>query len=422
MISARKFRHRVSRRLDQAPLHAGLNATITRTPYGQAVSLGGGGRWLHPWTTTPRWNPLSGQWLATVQPGFVNGRVPTVRTTVREAQAAAEQDFGINPLSGEPYFSAWIFRHPGAAAAPSAPLDIPLYFHPAIPMVWRAIGFDDVSGLGGPIPGFFRHRGVQLHPPLDENNIAGSILAQPKSGNRLLRACDIVLRQPRVALTSQIKIDPATGLLIGKSIVTQTLGVRGPNADDRLHLYPTALFFVPTTVDPLEGDYEEATWDDVLISTVYLLSPPDAPLYSTPDASWQPYVQHNLFWNLTYAQPRLRLLFGGEDPQLLVPFAGGAAQIIVNYLVASLNDAFHQAFNLLTGSSLSGSFWAATGGGTESAFPIPPAVPPEDLGGLDKSSRLQAQRNAAARALRAEKLDPDFPFYARDFPFGLLTS
>src|SRR5262245_17326399 len=76
---------------------------------GQAISLRGGRSWKHPWQTTPAWIPGEGKWVAGVRPGFVNGRPPIVRTTLLE-QKGNGRDFGINPLSGQRYFSSFVFN------------------------------------------------------------------------------------------------------------------------------------------------------------------------------------------------------------------------------------------------------------------------------------------------------------------------
>ena len=118
-----------------------------------------------------------------------------------------------------------------------------------------------------------------------------------------------------------------------------------------------------------DSDYTEPTWDELLISTVYLLSPPNTPLGSDPDATWQPFARHNLFWNLNWAQPefkpaRRRL----RARPFIPPLAAGAATLVINSQVASLNDATQNALNIILGSSLAGSFWTPTGGGSDATF------------------------------------------------------
>jgi hypothetical protein len=236
-----------------------------------------------------------------------------------------------------------------------------------------------------------------------------------------------VLHQPRPALTSQITLEP--GIATGISNVTQTLGLRSAAPGDRLKVYASsqyeALAAIRTGIDPLLGDYEEPTFDELLIATVYLLSPPNKPLRSAPDATWIPYVRHGLFWNLNYATPPFRIAgVGNAVGDLLAPvkfLGGGAAAIVISFLTASINDAYNQALNILTAHSMAGSFWTATGGGSSSEFPEVVAGD-DDAGstGLDKDGRLQAKRNAAAKALKSARLDPAFPYRAMPFPEAFL--
>ena len=340
--------------------------SLTETRFGQAIAARGGGKWRHPWQVTPAWLGAAGRWVAHVWPGFVNGRVPIVHAVSDEKQ-----------------------------------VEIPLYLDPAIGLTFRAVGAD--GNPREPVPKFFLERGVQEAVRIDLDAVLESgvlpDLGRPRP-LRLLRACDLVLHQPRVALTSQVTLEP--GPATGISNVTQTLTLRRPQPGDTLRIFAGRYDGIEEQpIDPLFGGvaglYEEKTWDELLIATVYLLSPPNTELGSEPDGTWQPFVRHGLFWNLNYQVPNLRL-FGG-DPSLpfIPPLAAGAAQPVINFLTASLNDATQQTINTIAAHSMAGIFWTPTGSGHLSEFPQPAAA-------------------------RASRLDPPFPFHGPGFDPELLAA
>lgn len=392
----------------------GHGASLSNVRYGQTISARATAKWLHPWCVRTAWNAVTKQWVATVKPGFVNGRCPVWRTSIKEQGL----DFGTNPLTGKPYFSDPIFATETAAA--SRPIDIPLYLEPGIPLNFRGVGFDGAAQF--PVPQFFRNRGVASAPESAsiDNILAGNTGGEaPPEGLRLLRACDLWVHQPRLALTSEITTGP--GPVTGISNVTQTIGLRSATAGDALRVLVGN--FSPATaaagIDPLAGVYEEPNFDEIRIATVYLLSPPNTPSHSEPDGTWQPFVAHNLFWNLQHVVPWFRAYGGDPSVPFLPPLAFGVAQLVVNYLVASVNDILRDALNLVTANSMAGTFYTATGGGHSAKMPTAPAT--AETGGLNKSARLQNQRLAAARAKLAARLEPEFPYQAEPFDTALLT-
>lgn len=392
----------------------------------QTISCAGAQKWKHPWQTTPRWNGKMQRWVASVKPGFVNEKVPGVRTTIQEQQKA-DFDFGINPLTGKPFFSDPIFNHPSTGSGPAATLDVPLYLDPALVLDFYPVGFDGPPQFA--VPEFFLHRGVAPAPkPLDPTSADEFDEAPqiPPKGLRLLRASDVILHQPRSKLTSQIEIEP--GLSTGLTHVHQTLGVGPQVAGDALRIV-TGVFTPPDAagIDPLHGDYEELPWDELPIATVFLLSPPNTPPHSEPDGSWTPFVRHALFWNLNYRAPSLRFLQVPDSPFIpplgFTPIlAAGAGAIVINYLTSALNDITQDLLNLVLGHSLAGTFWTPTGGGHNATFPPEKEIAHASPNGLDKAAVLDAKARKARAALRGEKLEPDFPYTARSFNTGLLAA
>lgn len=394
---------------------AGAHLALSRA--GQSLSAAGRGKWRHPWETRAAWVPEAQRWAAVVEAGFVNERAPSVRTTVIEQGALGPYDFGINPLTGRPFFSDHVFAPLGRAEKPSQTVvDIPLYLDPVVPLTFRALGYDGLPGF--PVPQFFLDRGAAEAPrvSVDEGGGITTEIADPPRNLRLLRACDVWVHQPRLALTSEITFP--SDFVFGTSLVTQTLGVRNAVAGDTLRVISGTFTQTPIAIDPTRNDYEEQAWDDVLIGTVFLLSPPNAVPGSAPDGTWQPFVRHSLFWNLCWVPGFFRPVTTSSGTPFIPPLAAGAAQLVINFLVASLNDLTSQALNILTAHSLAGTFYTATGGGSASAFPVPAAVPART--GLDKRARLAAAATAAARARRATRLDPPFPFTAVPFDPALL--
>lgn len=419
---------------------AGSNAAVTRGPGGFSVSLGQPKQWEHPWQTTLWWLGDLRQWVATVRPGFVNGAAPVVHTSAATALSLAKRGTFYNGLITARSGAADIARAAELARESTkdiptdgSTLDVKLTNNPPISLPFRALGFDSGGGLGTAVPSFFKKLGVNESPtPASDGftnaaRVVASLEKTPPKGNRLLRAADIVVHQPRMALTSTITLAP--GFVTGISNVTQTLGIRSATPGDRLKVFATDLWISPDAagIDALAGDYEEPTWDERVIATVYLLSPPDAALYSAPDQKWVPYVQHRLFWNLTYL-PKTTLQVPQHDNasgQLITLgniLAGGVASLAIATLSAELNDMTQNALNLITAHSMSGTWWTATGGGSQSEFPAEPAPAPVQANGWDKAERLQAKRNAAARALKTARLDPPFPFRAVEFSPSLLQT
>lgn len=374
---------------------AGRGITVRELRSGASVSAAvRARRWLHPWETTVAWAATSKRWVATVEPGFVNHRCPVYRATVSELQREG-QDFGINPLTGERYFSADVFSTEEAIAPGTSEIDVPLYFAPPIELRWR-------NPLA--IPQFFVDRDVS---------------EGADRGLRLLKACDLILHQPRVALTSEVTIEP--GIATGISIATQRLGLRAPDRSDALRVVAGTFVPLDSGIDPLfalDGLYEERTWDELLIATVFLVSPPGVDDNAEPNGSWQPFVRHGLFWNLNYAVPNLRI-FGG-DPQIgfIPPLAFGVASPVTNILTASINDMLAAAFNIVSAHSMTGVFWTATGGGHDAEMPAPE---PAAARGLNKLARLEVARREAALRRQQRRLDPPFPFRAVPFDPALLT-
>lgn len=401
---------------------AGAGTRIEQALGGWTLSAGRAEKWRHPWHVTPFWSPEGNHWAVTVKPGFVNQECPIWRTVLKAEQQDGQQDFGINPLTGKPFFSSFVFNQDSpAAAAASAVVDIPLFFSPAIPMSWRALGWDSAGTES--VPGYFLNRGVVASPFADVTSLADATPGQisdqfsAPEGLRLLRVCDMWVHQPRAALTSSVTVLP--GFATGEFTLLQVLGEKPAMPGDALQIMVGEYdeLQVPS-IDQVQNEYEEFPWDQILLARVYVMSPPNTAPGSEPDGTWTAFVEHHLFWNLMYrATP-----FVPPVPEPNVPFivtlAGGAAQPIINYLTSSLNDGLLRVFNVTRGHSLAGVFWTLTGGG--STISLAPSADDQAAAGqqgLNKTERIAA----AARARRAKAytgtLDPAFPYRAVAFDY-----
>jgi hypothetical protein len=371
--------------------------------------------WHHPWHTTVCWDAAQKEWVAVVRPGFVNGRAPVVQTTGKRMQSTPSFLAPITAWDGAADIAqaAELASEGEEVLDPNAKIWVPLYRNPLIPLVWRDRGKE-----GAPIPAYFARRINWIATAGREAKASAEVWAA--SGRRLFSS-DIVLHQPRTALTS--KFDFPVDLVMGSSIVTQTLSMREAADNDRLKLVSMSEYRPPESYsrdERLLGVYEEPTWDELLVARVFLLSPPNAE--GAPDGSWIPFVQHYLFWNLSWFQPLLRKLpTDGADVKLIVPMAFGLGQLVINSILAPINDMVDQSLNLLSAHSLAGKFWTATGGGSDSAFPAAVASKPVDKFGLSKDLRAKAARVAALNeGVLTDSLDPAFPYRAKPFDLSLL--
>ncbi len=412
------------------------NTLLESNPLGRSVAATRQREWHHPWFTVPQWMPRRKTWGAVVLAGFVNGRAPMVATTVGDLRDARGTFYGqlVDAYTGAAEIEQLALLAVGGPNDSGLPDDkrlyVPLYQNPPIGLYsWRAIGWDGAERA----PLFFQDRGVNNPPPgaraqLESKGTVSMSSMTPPKGNRLLRACDIFLHQPRTALSSSISIEG--DLETGRSLVNQTLVQREPEPSDVLRLMSgtfdeiaqNGLNFVSGT-SLVASDYEEKTWDELKISTVYLLSPVDAEPGSKPDSTWQPFVAHSEFWNLSWAQPVFKSVVFDDIFRSLIGtvsiIGGGAGLGAVNYIAASINDATQAALNLTTANSRAGSFWTPTGCGTASAVPV--TVPDPVKLTLDKAANNAAKARAAKALRDTRKLDPDFPFEGRKFNLSLLS-
>jgi len=416
------------------PLRVSHNTLLTQNSLGSTISMSRHRGWGHPWLTEPKWMPKKKAWAAFVVAGFVNGTAPMVRTTAGDMREANGTFYGqlVDAMTGAAeikQLAQLVAATDDTSGLPDKTvIDVPLYKAPPVSLSeWRAIGWDGSAA----VPLFFQDRGV--NKPKSSTIQQGEVIKivagnlAPPPGNRLLRACDIFLHQPRTALTSSLSTT-TSGMATGMTLVTQTLSFR-PAAPNEMLKIQTGTFsafqqnslnFTAAT-NAMASNYEEKNWDELLVSTVYLMSPPNTPPGSQPDSTWQAFAKHNLFWNIYWAQPAVQPFFNTDIFRsitgLVSVLGAGAGTTAVNSITASINDATQGALNLLQAQSLAGTFWTPTGGGTTSTYPATVAAPAKPT--LDKAADAVAKARAKAKLISS--LDPAFPYEGQKFNLSLLT-
>lgn len=309
---------------------AGVRILVSQVAGGWLVSLQRSAGWRHPWFTEPSWNAKLSRWEAHVLCGFVNGMDPLVP--------------GVGPKQG------------------GRNTDADLCDDPAIPLTaWRALGNDE----GDQAPIFFQKLGVRKNQNsvssdgssiTIDNTDRSELFPQPQ---RFLRACDIAISVPRMSLVGTVDIVDPSGAS-GQEVVyrvgmdTSTVERQGT----RSRLFTTSQYedpHRPTLLERLMGTANDPSEDTKLISTVFLLSPPN--IGGEPDGSWTPYVRHRTFWNLKHANRNARPVEPPAPIRLFTGLAGGLGDIIANQILAQFNEFSDRVSNALNSVSNEGKFW-----------------------------------------------------------------
>ena len=230
--------------------------------------------WRHPWQVSPAWDAERQQWIARIEPGFVNGLDATVSLPFSDAPQETRQRLRDQRLDEADAVDCWLTEEPRLPLA-----------------TWRAIGADadpggTITTMDGalevsfePVPKFFAALGVGESPniaaQLDDlgimQRIAGELDAQKET--RLLRASELVLHQDRFATSTQWTM----GLgFDGSHAQFSVIYKMPPNMRQRAYIRTMARWneVASTPVqDRLRGDWTDNTYDARRLATVYLVSP-----------------------------------------------------------------------------------------------------------------------------------------------------
>lgn len=298
----------------------------------------------HPWHCRATWSPARGRWQIQVHPGYVNARETLVRVDGRDAPGVTLARLGLKSAP-KGRVDAWLSESP--------PLLIP-------PSLLRPIG-DDPEGLGGErIPDYFRSLGVggeeyQVSTDLEALTRTVTLTGDfpDASTRRRLRACELVLAQPRAALRLEYGEDPAGP--------TMQLAISTP-ADSSPSLSLRRAWSGTPSQSGIEALLTGATdngLDEKHIATIYLLSPVGAAIDAQPDPAWECLVQHRAWWNLRHevnqfleSIPDRRIGFPG------LGLAGGVGDALIAGAVQSSEAALNQAQALIDRSRIEGRFWS----------------------------------------------------------------
>lgn len=232
----------------------------------------------HDWETSV--SLREGAWVATVRPGFVNGRAPVVLSS-------------------------------GALVS--------LLDGPELPVVGLA------AMPHGEIPQWFRDRWTFEAPPklrpteegglqriIDPAEIAAAAEA---GGYRRLWSTGVWLRvaRPRLileAMGSRLLLNVAPEVAADPRVYVG----RGPESE---------AVSEGTVLDGFRDD----GWEFVRLATIYLLSPPGTTETAEPDETWAPYVEHHEFYSLAARSFPPEIADGGIDTG--IPFTLRGSEILI---------------------------------------------------------------------------------------------
>ena len=303
----------------------GLNSRIRETSAGVLISAAlPPSDWDHPWTLKPRWvegDDGQGKWTVTITPGFVNGADSVI----------GKSD---EPLTADP-----------------------------VPTL-EVIGFRDATGMNGHYPALFKKLGARK--PMEPEAVFSGSLEQntqievpffpEQYGTRRLMAADFLLHIDHEGVhTDTTFADPTTGNLVIHSAAFTAAINRYPYRVNTVPEYTAPQY--PTMLERMLGSLDEPNYDELLLATLWLLSPPDEPDDTPPGPTWQPYTQHFVFWNLCYANVNK---FNFTNPQPITIHTGlafGLLDSIGNSMLAPINDAYIDIMNGLNETSMRGYFW-----------------------------------------------------------------
>lgn len=293
-------------------------------------------QWRHPWFITGFYDEE--QWKIQIKPGFVNGEAVLAGSDEED-----ETRPGANKL-------------------------LPLTDFPAIPL--RKGIFERPKRA----PEFFKRLGVKDPPELKVDTsfevlaITAPAPEESSADDRTLLQCVVFLTQARA--THRMDVDIPGNLLLANlveykmmwdsSALTALGGLARISVAKDLPKNPT-----PDLFDLLSGTVQDDGLDHLLMATLYFVSPRRGDNAGTeeepkePDAKWQLYVKHEVFWNMGYGArnpPPINIPGLGVDP-FLAAFVGRytfAPMATLGALNAMLSRALMALFN---SNSNRGRFW-----------------------------------------------------------------
>lgn len=238
---------------------------------------------VHPWHTSVEWREDKQDWWVRVLPGFVNGMPPEVPAL---AYSYYESDNPESKVTVTPtLLEDWAFPIPKT-----------------MPREVRGRDFGEV------VPRYFQDMGVkeEKHGMATGGGmgITVNMSEQEAEGDRVLRAVDVVLTAFR--WTYRLEVTFPGNLVLGQLVdYSVTLDAAQAFRRPTIGVMPRipAAESDDSFMQRLMGNFGDEGFDQILVSTVYFVSPPrgvaQKPLDTVTD-EWTPVAKHNLFWNLGY--------------------------------------------------------------------------------------------------------------------------
>ena len=312
---------------------------------------------LHPWQVTPVWRikeklPSGGYWAAKVNPGLVNGMLAAITMTFEDAPNAAKTRIEEEARKLNEKKPALTSTH-----------DVFLDEQAEVKLVWRRIGADAaptgavtgnadtgvVTGVFEPVPPFFQALGVA--------SAKTNLLEQQAETGRYLRACDLIIKQPRLAFANEITV----GAVVDGSILSANPTFTVPrDRQPKVEALPkfVALAQTPTVQELLVQRFADEPFDQFLLATVYALSAPNEKRPDLLTSGWSIYTHQQVHWNLAHATPRIEERKVFTPITLFSPLAAGVGNFLINSILAENNDFTQALLDLNQQTNLRGKFYA----------------------------------------------------------------
>jgi hypothetical protein len=297
-------------------------------------------------------NGKNGDWHGIITPGVVNGVPAFIKMLYGNANFEARERIRLDAVANK-------------KTVPKDDDIVKIYLDEdaELKMSFRSIGSDaspdSVSGdadsgavtaVFEKVPDFFKRLGVA-----DANT---DLLGQPAETQRLLKACDVVLNQPRIGLTNDVSISAAA---VDTTLVNINPGFFvPPDREASVTATPKYVSQEPalTFADLLFQRFIDTPTDRLHLSTFYLLSPQLPLLDPSNLEGWQPYIKYNCHHNLVHATQQIERRAEFVPLSLVVPLAGGVAQPIIDYILAENNFFAQAALDFFQQRKLNGKFTA----------------------------------------------------------------
>jgi hypothetical protein len=295
----------------------------------------------HPWQISARWDAEQKRWeMQIYRDTYVANReilAPPMR--VDEVPEETLRRLDGDKLDRSEKVRPWISEEPW----------IP------VPEM-RNVGTDSITiGEGSePIPEYFQERGVvsgdQVVVGVQSLSVRAGGSPVEREKQRLLRAVDVVLNQPR----------PRAGLQADEE-GRITVDIQPAGSPQPFLTIRGARYLPPSEAAGSAEQVAAAIVDDGIdqrhVGTLWLLSPPGTSRDSEPDETWQPYGQHFEFWSLDHDINRDLNVFEPLVLELAIPLAGGVAQPLADAFLDNLEQEDAAASAILSQAKVEGGFW-----------------------------------------------------------------